>query len=236
MINTPHINCLCEIGETVLLPGDPLRAKMIGEKYLENCKCFNKIRGALGFTGEYKGKTISVMGTGMGIPSMGIYSYELINIFGVKNLIRIGTTGGMQDKTKVRDVIVAMAASTNSRFCHQYGLSGTFSAAADYELLEKAVSVCREKGIRFHVGNVLTSDWFYSDDEKALDAWRKMGILGTEMETAGLYMTAARYGAKALSILTVSDHMYTKEETTAEEREKTLTDMIETALETAVRL
>lgn len=238
MKNTPHINQLAEIAETILLPGDPKRAKMIGEKFLEKAECFNEGRGALGFTGLYKGKKISVMGTGMGIPSMGIYSYELINIFGVKNLIRIGTTGAMQKNINVRDIILAAGASTNSAYSSQFKLNGSFAPIADFTLLETAANVCRNKNLPFHVGNVLTSDNFYTEDENQTSSWSTMGIIGVEMETAGLYTNAARYGAKALSILTVSDHMILKdaEITTAEEREKSFTDMIETALETAVKL
>ncbi|MCD8089421.1 MAG: purine-nucleoside phosphorylase [Clostridiales bacterium] len=238
MKNTPHINQLAEIAETILLPGDPKRAKMISERFLEKSECFNEVRGALGFTGLYKGKKISVMGTGMGIPSMGIYSYELINIFGVKNLIRIGTTGAMQKDINVRDIILAQSASTNSAYSSQFKLNGYPAPTADFGLLEKAVQVCREKKLSFHVGTVLTSDNFYTEDENQTSSWSSMGVLGVEMETAGLYLNAARYRARALSILTVSDHMILAdaEITTAEEREKSFTAMIETALETAVKL
>ncbi|MCD8214538.1 MAG: purine-nucleoside phosphorylase [Clostridiales bacterium] len=238
MKNTPHINQLAEIADTILLPGDPKRAKMISEKFLADSKCFNEVRGALGFTGLYKGKKISVMGTGMGIPSMGIYSYELINIFGVKNLIRIGTTGAMQKDINVRDIILAQSASANSSYASQFKLNGYFAPTADFGILEKAVQVCRGKNLPFHVGNVLTSDNFYTEDENQTASWSAMGVIGVEMETAGLYLNAARYGAKALSILTVSDHMILKEAeiTSAEERETSFTDMIETALETAAGL
>ncbi|MCD7856021.1 MAG: purine-nucleoside phosphorylase [Clostridiales bacterium] len=238
MTNTPHINPLADIAETILLPGDPMRAKMISEVFLKDAVCFNRVRGALGFTGTYKGRKISVMGTGMGIPSMGIYSYELINIYGVKNLIRIGTTGAMQKEINVRDLILAQAASTNSAYMSQFGLNGSFSPTANFKLLKTAEEICCEKSLPHHVGCVLTSDNFYTDDENQISSWSKMGILATEMETAGLYANAARYGANALSILTVSDHMINKdaEITTAEEREKSFTAMIETALESAVRL
>ncbi len=238
MKNTPHINQLAEIAETILLPGDPKRAKMISEKFLEGAVCFNEVRGALGFTGIYKGKKVSVMGTGMGIPSMGIYSYELINIFGVKNLIRIGTTGAMQKNINVRDIILAQSASTNSSYASQFKLIGYPAPTADFGLLETAAGVCREKGLPFHVGNILTSDNFYTEDENQVSSWNKMGVLGVEMETAGLYLNAARYGAKALSVLTVSDHMILSdaEITSADEREQSFTGMIEIALETAAKL
>lgn len=237
MTNTPHINPLGEIAETILLPGDPMRAKMIGEVFLQDTICFNKVRGALGFTGTYKGKKISVMGTGMGIPSMSIYSYELINIYNVKNLIRIGTTGAMQGYINVRDIILAQAASTNSAYMSQFGLNGAFAPSADFNLLKTAAACCDEKALTYYAGCVLTSDNFYTEDKNQTESWSKMGILGVEMETAGLYANAARYGAKALSILTVSDHMIIEAEvTTAEEREKTFTAMIETALETALRI
>lgn len=232
MKNTPHINQTAEIAETILLPGDPLRAKFISENFLENVQQFNKVRNALGYTGTYKGKKISVMGTGMGIPSMAIYSYELINTFGVKNLIRIGSCGAIQEDIKVYDTIICMGASTNSNFSYQFDLTGTFSATANWGLLQKAVQTADKLNINVHVGNVLSSDVFYSDipKEKENGAWAKMGILGVEMETYGLYATASRYNANSLAIFTVSDHLITNEVTTAEEREKSLTNMINIAL------
>ncbi len=233
MKNTPHINQTAEISDICLLPGDPLRAEFIAREYLLESKCFNRIRGALGFTGKYKDVNISVFGTGMGIPSMGIYSYELINIFGVKSLIRIGSMGGYAESLNVRDLVIALGASTNSAFAGQYGLRGSYSAVADFELVQNAVKACEIKGIKPVVGSVLTSDTFYSDTNES-DSWKKMGILGVEMETAALYMTAARYGARALSLLTVSDHLYKTEELSAAERETSLNEMIEAALETAV--
>ena len=236
MKNTPHINQLAESAETALLPGDPKRAKMISENFLENAVCFNEIRGALGYTGTYKGKKISVMGTGMGMPSMGIYSHELINIFGVKNLIRIGSAGAFQENIEVRDIVLAASASTNSGFGSQFGLKGFFAPTADFSLLKTAAEICEEKKLSYHVGNVLTSDTFYTDDASANTDWVKMGVLCIEMETAALYMNAARYGARALSVLTISDHMIKDAEiTTAKERENSFLDMIETALETAIR-
>lgn len=222
-----------DIAETVLLPGDPLRAKFVADNFLENVTCYNTVRGMFGFTGNYNGRKISVQGTGMGIPSIGIYSYELIHFYGVKNLIRIGSAGGFDENVKVHDIVIGMGASTNSNFAHQYKLPGTFAPIADFELLEKAVKVAGEKGIPVKVGNILSSDVFYNDDKEAAVQWRKMGILATEMEAAALYMNAARAGVKALCILTISDHILTGEETTAEEREKSFTKMMEIALELA---
>jgi len=233
MKNTPHINQTAEIAQTILLPGDPLRAKFIAENYLDDFKQFNSVRNILGYTGKYKGKYVSVMGTGMGMPSMGIYSYELINIFEVKNLIRIGSCGALQKDIKLFDIILAMCVSTDSNFSKQYNLPGTFSPCASWELLSKAEKTASCLKLNFHIGNVLSSDVFYSDDNIAKEKWAKMGILAAEMETAALYMTAARYGANALSILTVSDSIVTKEETTAQEREKSFTNMIEVALSIA---
>lgn len=234
MINTPHINQTAEIAETILLPGDPLRAKFIAETFFENTKQFNKVRGALGYTGTVNGKPISVLGTGMGIPSMGIYSHELINIFGVKNLIRIGSCGSIQENINLYDVIFAMSSSTNSNFASQFNLPGTFSASASWNLLEKAKKAADELNIKnLHIGNVLSADNFYTDDPDSNDKWKKMGTLGIEMESAALYMNAARYNANALCILTVSDNILTGEKTTVEEREKAFTNMIKIALKLA---
>jgi len=231
MKNTPHINQTAEIAETILLPGDPLRAKFIAENFFDNPKQFNKVRGALGYTGTVNGEMISVLGTGMGVPSMGIYSYELINIFGVKNLIRIGSCGAIQDNIKLYDIIFALGSSTTSNFASQFRLPGTFSPTANWDLLYKAKKSADNLGIEnIHIGNVLCDDAFYCDDETSVEKWRKMGVLGIEMESAALYMTAARHKAKALCILTVSDHLLTKEATTAEERETSFTKMINIAL------
>lgn len=229
--NTPHINQTAEIAQTILLAGDPLRAKFISEKFLKNSLCFNKVRGALGFTGEYKDKKVSVMGVGMGMPSMGIYSYELINIFGVKNLIRIGSCGGIQDDMELYDIVFAMAASTNSNFADQFSLSGVFAPCCDFELLLKAKQAADSLGIAPKIGNILSSDTFYCDDKNANEKWKKMGVLGVEMETAALYMNAARYGAKALAIFTVSDHIFKGTSLDAESRQNAFEDMIKTALE-----
>ncbi|MGD8190516.1 purine-nucleoside phosphorylase [Brevibacillus ginsengisoli] len=231
---TPHIKPNgVEIAETILLPGDPLRAKFIAETYLENAVQFNSVRNMFGYTGTYKGKKISVMGTGMGMPSISLYSWELIHVFGVKNLIRIGTCGALQENMNLYDLVFAMGASTDSRYVHQYNLPGQFSNIASFTLLEKAKKVADQKGLPVHVGNVLTSDIFYNADATALDKWRKMGILSVEMETAGLYMNAANAGVNALTILTVSDHILTHEQTTPEERQLAFTNMMEIALELA---
>ena len=229
---TPHIKPNgVEIAETILLPGDPFRAKFIAENFLEKPVLFNEVRGMLGYTGEYKGKKVSVMGTGMGSPSMAIYSWELINIFGVKNLIRIGSCGAMQNDIKLYDIILAMGAATNSNYAHQWNLPGQFPITASYELLEKAKKIADEKNYKVHVGNVLSSDVFYNADETATEKWAKMGILAEEMETTSLYLNAASAGAKALTILTVSDHMITHEQTTQEERQTSFTKMMEIALD-----
>jgi purine-nucleoside phosphorylase len=222
-----------DIAETILLPGDPLRARFVAEKYLENPVCYNEVRGMYGYTGYYKGKKISVQGTGMGMPSIGIYSHELIVDYGVKNLIRIGSCGSFNENVKVRDVLLAMSASTNSNYASQYDLPGTFAPTASYDLLEKAKKTADSKNIPVKVGNILSSDIFYDANPDSWKKWAAMGIMGVEMEAAALYMNAAKLGAKALAILTVSDNLVTHELTTSEEREKTLTDMMEIALELA---
>ncbi len=222
-----------EIAETILLPGDPLRARFLAEKYLDDYFCYNEVRGMYGYTGYYKGKKISVQGTGMGMPSIGIYSHELIVDYGVRNLIRIGSCGSFREDVKVRDVILAMSASTNSNFASQYGLPGTYAPTASYELLEKAKKSADQKNIPVVIGNILSSDIFYDANPDIWKKWAALGVLGVEMEAAALYMNAAKLGANALAILTVSDNVATHEMTTAEEREKTLTDMMEIALELA---
>ncbi len=232
---TPHNQAnVGEIASKVLMPGDPLRAKYIAEHFLENAKLVNQVRNMLAYTGTYKGQPVTVMASGMGMPSMGIYSYELFNFFEVDNIIRIGSTGAIQDNIKVRDIVLAMGACTNSAYASQFGLNGSFAPVADFGLLCKAADVAKDMKLNYHVGNVLTSDTFYSDDAEANEKWRKMGVLAVEMETAALYMNAARSGKKALSIFTVSDHIFTGEATTAEERQNTFTQMMELALETAV--
>lgn len=231
---TPHIKPNgAEIAETILLPGDPLRAKFIAETYLEDVVQFNEVRGMLGYTGTYKGKRISVMGTGMGTPSMSIYSWELIHVFGVKNLIRIGSAGSIQDDLNLYDIVFAMGSSTDSNYAHQYNIPGHYSITASYELLEKAKKVADEKGQPVRVGNVLSSDIFYNADPTAMKKWSEMGILCAEMESAGLYLNAAHARVNALCILTISDHIFKHEQTTQKERETTFTKMMEIALELA---
>ncbi|CRZ34861.1 purine-nucleoside phosphorylase [Herbinix hemicellulosilytica] len=233
-IPTPHINAKADdIAKTVLMPGDPLRAKFIAENYLENVTCVNTVRNMLGFTGTYKGKKVSVMGSGMGMPSIGIYSYELFNFYDVDNIIRIGSAGGIADNVKLRDIVIAMGASTNSNFAAQYKLPGTFAPIADFGLLRKAVEAAEKLGIKTVVGNVLSSDTFYDDNKEANSLWKKMNILCVEMEAAALYMNAARAGKNALCILTISDHVFTGEALSAEDRQNTFREMMEIALEIA---
>ena len=231
---TPHIKPNgVEIAETILLPGDPLRAKFIAETFLEDAVCFNEVRGMLGYTGTYKGKKISVMGTGMGPASIGIYSYELIHTFGVKNLIRIGTCGALQPQVKLYDVILGLGSSTNSNYMHQYNIPGNFSLTASFDLLLKAYNKAQDMGQRLHVGNILCSEVFYNSDQKAMENWIKMGVLAVEMESTALYANAAAAGVNALTILTVSDSLVTGEETTPEERQTAFTKMMEIALDLA---
>lgn len=225
-----------DIVETVLLPGDPKRAKWIAENYLENAFCYTDIRGMLGFTGTYKGKKVSIQGTGMGIPSISIYITELMKDYGVKNLIRVGSAGSYQKDIKVRDVVIAMSTSTDSNINNRRFYGGNFSPTANFELFSLALKVAEEKNIKIKAGNVLTSDEFYNDDSDYYKKWADFGILAVEMETAGLYTLAAKYRAKALSILTISDSLVSLEITSAEEREKTFSEMIELALETAIRI
>lgn len=234
-IPTPHIECKEQgvIAETVLLPGDPLRAKFIADTFLEDVVQFNTVRNMFGYTGTYKGKKISVMGSGMGIPSIGIYSYELIHFYGVKNLIRIGSCGSIREDVKIRDVIIGMGACTNSNYAAQYELPGTYAPIASWELLNKAVTVANEKGIDVKVGNILSSDTFYDAQKDSWKKWASMGVMGIEMEAAALYMNAAYAGVNALCILTVSDSLVTHELTSAEERQNTFTQMMEIALELA---
>jgi len=231
---TPHNEAKAgEIAKTVLMPGDPLRAKFIAETYLEDVVCFNKVRNMFGYTGTYKGKKVSVMGGGMGIPSIGIYSYELYHFYGVENIIRIGSAGGIAENIKLRDVVIGMGASTNSNYAAQYQLPGTYAPIADFGLLRKAVEAAEKMNIKTVVGNVLSSDTFYDDNKDANSLWRKMNILCVEMEAAALYMNAARAGKKALCLLTISDHVFTGESLSAEDRQLTFRDMMEIALEIA---
>ena len=231
---TPHNGAkLGEIAKTVLMPGDPLRAKFIAETFLEDVVQFNSIRNMLGYTGTYKGKRISVMGGGMGIPSIGIYTYELFNYYDVDNIIRIGTAGSLSNNVHLRDVVIGLGASTNSNYAAQYNLPGTFAPIADFDLVSAAVQVAKEKNINTIVGNILSSDTFYSADKTALDRWIHMGIIAVEMEAAALYMNAAEAGKKALCLLTISDCPLTGESLSAEDRQLSFTQMMEIALEIA---
>lgn len=233
MEKTPHIEVDREgiIAKTVLLPGDPLRAKFIAETYLKNVIQFNKVRNMFGYTGTYKGKKVSVMGSGMGMPSMAIYSYELIHNYGADKLIRVGSSGSLQAHIKIRDVVIGMAASTNSNFASQYNLPGTFAPTASWPLLKMAVAVAEQKNIEVKVGNILSSDIFYDAEVDVWKKWAAMGVLAVEMEAAALYMNASKAGVDALCILTVSDSLVTHEQTTSEDREKSFTQMMEIALE-----
>ena len=233
-VPTPHIEAkLGDFAETVLMPGDPLRSKFIAENFLTNPVLVNNVRGVQGYTGTYKGKRVSVMASGMGQPAIGIYSYELFNFYDVQNIIRVGSAGSYSKDLHVRDIILAQAACTNGNYAAQYRLPGTFAPIADFGLLKKAVDVCEKKGVRYAVGNIYSSDTFYEDDNSGM-TWAKMGVLGVEMESAALYCNAARAGKKALCICTVSDSfIYPEEETTAEERQNSFTDMMEIALEIA---
>ncbi|QGQ46565.1 purine-nucleoside phosphorylase [Metabacillus sediminilitoris] len=223
-----------EIAETVLLPGDPLRAKYIAETFLENATCYNEVRGMLGFTGTYKGERISVQGTGMGVPSISIYINELMRSYDVQTLIRVGTCGAIQKDVKVRDVILAMSASTDSQMNRLTFGGVDYAPTANFELLKKAYETGLEKGLNLKVGNIFTADMFYNDNAE-LEKWAQYGILGIEMESAALYTLAAKFNRKALSVLTVSDHILTGEETTADERQTTFNDMIVVALDAAIK-
>lgn len=230
-IPTPHNAAKKgDIAKKVLMPGDPLRAKYIAETYLENPVCFNTVRNVLGYTGLYKGKEVSVMASGMGMPSIGIYSYELFHFYDVDKIIRIGSAGALQDDLNVKDIVIALGACTDSNYGSQFHLPGVFAPTADYDLLVRAVEVAKAQGTPVRVGNVVSSDVFYSDDASASDQWRKMGVLCAEMECAGLYMNAARAGKQALGILTISDHIYREEAMSAQERQTTFNQMMEIAL------
>ncbi len=228
---TPHNGAKAgDIAKTVLMPGDPLRAKYIAENFLEKPRCFNTVRNMLGYTGTYGGKEVSVMGGGMGMPSVGIYSYELFHFYGVDNIIRIGSAGGIADGVHVRDLVIGMGACTDSNYAAQYKLPGTFAPVADYGLLKKTADAAEECNLHVVVGNVLSSDVFYGDDAEALIKWKKMGVLAVEMEAAALYMNAARCGKKALCILTISDCPLSGESLPSKEREVGFNDMIKLAL------
>ena len=233
-IPTAHNNAKAnDFAKTVLMPGDPLRAKYIAETYLENPRQVTAVRNMFGYTGTYKGKEISVMGGGMGMPAIGIYSYELFNFYGVDQIIRIGSAGALQDHIKVMDVVIGMGACTDSNYAYQYGLPGTFAPIADYELMNKAIETAKRQGTNVVVGNVLSSDVFYNADPTVNDRWRSMGVLAVEMEAAALYMNAAKAKKKALCMLTISDHIYTGEALCAEDRQLGFGKMMEIALELA---
>ena len=233
-VPTPHNAAGAgDFAKTVLMPGDPLRAKFIAETFLEDAVLVNNVRGVQGYTGTYKGKRVSVMASGMGMPSMGIYSYELFNFYGVENIIRVGTAGVVQPDMKIGDVVFGMGSCTNSNFASQYQLPGTFAPICSFELLEKAVKVAGELGIEPRIGNLVSSDNFYDDAVDTIKGWQKMGVLASEMESAALYMTAARSKKKALCICTISDNAFTGESATPEERQLTFSNMIKIALEIA---
>ena len=235
-MSTPHNAAQPgDFAKTVLMPGDPLRAKFIADTFLEDAKLVNNVRGIHGYTGSYRGTPVSVMASGMGMPSIGIYSYELYSHYGVENILRIGSAGAISDKLKLRDVVAAQGACTNSQFARQYGLPGDFAPIADFTLLETAVAVAREMGVEMPVGNLLSSDTFY-DASGSTMKWAEMGVLAVEMEAAALYMTAAKLGKRALAICSISDSIVTGEELPAEERQTTFTAMMKIALETAVRM
>jgi purine-nucleoside phosphorylase len=236
-MSTPHNSAILgDFAKTVLMPGDPLRAKFIAENFLENARLVNNVRGINGYTGTYQGVPVSVMASGMGIPSIGIYSYELYTQYGVENIMRIGSAGAMSEDVHVRDIVIGMGACTNSNFGDQYKLSGTFAPIASYSMMRTAIESAEAVGARYHVGNILSSDTFYSDDENANAGWMKMGVLAVEMEAAGLYMTAARLKKNALAICTISDSLITGEALPPLERQNTFTQMMEIALRTAVKL
>ena len=233
---TPHNGAIeGDIAKTVLMPGDPLRAKFIADTYLQDVRCFNTVRNMLGYTGTYQGVPVSVMGGGMGMPSIGIYSYELFNFYGVESIIRVGSAGGIADEVKVRDVVAGMGACTNSNYAHQYQLPGTYAPIASFDLLERAVAAGRDQGVELKVGNVLSRDTFYDDNDQATVSWQKMGVLAVEMEAAALYMNAARANKKALCLLTISDLPLKGESLSAEERQTSFTQMMEIALAVAIQ-
>ena len=235
--HTPHIKATsADFAKTVLMPGDPLRSKFIAETFLESPRLINNVRGIQGYTGTYKGAPVTVMASGMGMPSIGIYSYELYNFFGVENIIRVGSAGGLADDVKLRDVIIGMGACTNSAYQNQYNLNGNFAPIADFGLLSLAVEEAKTLGVRYKVGNLLSSDIFYHADPNFNNGWYKMGVLGVEMEAAALYMNAAAAGKRALAICTVSDHILRGETLDADARQTTFTDMMTIALNVAASM
>ena len=238
-VPTPHIAAKAgDIAKTVLMPGDPLRSKFIAETFLENPVLVNNVRGVQGYTGTWKGVPVTVMAYGMGIPSIGIYSWELYNFYDVDNIIRVGSAGALADDLNLMDVVAGAGACTDSNFAHQFGLNGTFAPIADYTLLSQAVAAvasAKELGVRMDVGNLYSSDTFYDASNPSLK-WADMGVLAIEMEAAGLYMNAARAGKRALGLFTISDHIYRAEELTSEQRQNSFVQMITIALDTAVNM
>ncbi len=237
-VSTPHINLKegTSFAKTVLMPGDPLRSKFIAENFLEDAELVNNVRGVQGYTGTYKGHRVSVMASGMGMPSIGIYSHELFNSFGVENIIRVGSAGGLTDKVKLRDIVAGIGANTNSNFAAQFGVRGTLAPTCSYELLTAAVESAKEMGLDIKIGNLYSSDTFYDFDEECNRKWAKAGSLAVEMEAAALYLNAMRAGKRALAICTISDMPFTGEACTAEERQNTFTDMMRIALEVALKM
>ena len=235
-VPTPHIKAQKgEIAKVVLMPGDPLRSEFVAKNFIENAKLFNNVRGVQGYTGYYNGQKVSVMASGMGMPSIGIYSYELYNFFDVDLIIRIGSAGSLQEKVKVRDMVFGMGACTNSAYANQYGLGGSFAPICDYGTLECAVEIAKQRGVDYHVGNLFSSDTFYDEAGGGLK-WQKMGVLAVEMEAAALYMNAARAGKKAFAVCTISDSLVTGEATTSDERMSGFTDMMKLALDVAAKM
>lgn len=223
-----------EIAETVLMPGDPLRAKFIAENFLEDAECYSEIRNMYGFTGRYKGVPVSIQGSGMGMPSMGIYSYELINDYDVKRIIRIGTAGSFHKDIEIKDIVLGLSASTDSNFSHLFKADGTYAPTASWDLILRAKKAADELEIPVHAGNIVSSDVFYKMQEDWWKTWQRLGVLAVEMEAAALYMHAAWFGIDALAILTISDHFVTGERATAEERQNSFTNMMKIALEAAI--
>ena len=231
---TPHNSAMPgDFARTVLMPGDPLRSKFIAETFLENPVLVNDVRGVQGYTGTWKGARVSVQASGMGIPSIGIYSWELYTQYGVENIIRVGSAGGLADDLRLMDVVAALGACTDSNYAHQFGLKGTFAPTADWTLLSAAMEAAAARGVSMRAGNVLSSDNFYNDGSDGPDQWKKMGVLAVEMESAGLCMNAARCGKRALCLCTISDHLYRTEELSPQERQTSFNEMIEIALDTA---
>ena len=240
---TPHNSAIPkDFAKTVLMPGDPLRAKFIAENFLRDAVLVNNVRGIQGYTGYYNDTKVSVMASGMGMPSMAIYSYELFNFYGVENIMRIGSAGAISKELKIRDIVLGMGACTNSNFAHQYNLPGTFAPICSYKMLKTCAAAAEEMGIDLKVGNLLSSDTFYNDEEalppemRSSALWSKMGVTAIEMEAAALYMNAARCGKNALAVCTISDHILTGEQTTSKERQESFTQMMELALKTAEKL